>query len=295
MILIDLSQISYACFLAQIQGNKDVIIEEDLIRHMILNQIKNINVKFGQKYGELVIAADSYSWRYEAFPYYKASRKKIKDESGIDFNKLHKIINMIGQELNENFPYRFIKVDGAEGDDIIGTLCRTYGCKFPIEDSPFFREEKIEKILIISGDKDFPQLQLYTNIFQYDPIHKKDFIKVEEPITYLRAHIMNGDITDGIPNFLSSDNCKVIGQRQKPLYDKKVQEWVKQYPNQYCTDEMFMNYERNRKLIDLWCTPIQISNFILQTYKEQENKKSNVFNYLFKYGLNKLMERASDF
>ena len=51
------------------------------------------------------------------------------------------------QELKDNFPYRVIDVEGAEADDIIGTLCMEHGTILNSD----------EKILILSGDKDFVQ------------------------------------------------------------------------------------------------------------------------------------------
>src|ERR1019366_8266058 len=127
-------------------------------------------------------------------------RAVTKDKSGIDWDKFHDILNKVSDEIKNNLVYRFIKIDGAEGDDIIATITKYFGARFEPEDaSPFFNEpvghcgdymkdhgssnhtavkmememeKSVEKILIVSGDKDFPQLQLYNNVEQYDPIHK---------------------------------------------------------------------------------------------------------------------------
>ena len=58
-----------------------------------------------------------------------------------------------------------IQVDRAEADDIIGTLCNRFG-KMKTKDDI--------KILIISGDKDFAQLQKYANVEQYSKNKEMD-------------------------------------------------------------------------------------------------------------------------
>ena len=150
-------------------------ISEDNIRHMVLNSIRSYNSKFSNDYGELVVCCDgSRSWRKDVFPYYKANRKKNREESVLDWKKLFQIIDTIRDELAEHFPYRVLKVDGAEADDIIAVLARR------------FHEE--QPILIVSGDRDFIQLLQLENVSIYDPV-KKIF-------TYV-----NDRPTDGIGKF----------------------------------------------------------------------------------------------
>ena len=52
-------------------------------------------------------------------------------------------------------PYKVIQVERAEADDIIGTICTEHG-----------QQLGGEPILILSGDKDFQQLQTYSNVEQ---------------------------------------------------------------------------------------------------------------------------------
>ena len=60
--------------------------------------------------------------------------------------------------------------------------------------------------LIVSGDKDFQQLQRYDNVKRWSPNLNK-FIEPEDPQEFLKEHILKGDKSDGIPNILSNDNC----------------------------------------------------------------------------------------
>ena len=77
-----------------------------------------------------------------------------------------------------------LEVYGAEADDIIATLCGEL-------------EFDNGKTLILSGDKDFIQLQRYGNVTQYSPITKKFINGVELMSDYLNEHILKGDTGDG--------------------------------------------------------------------------------------------------
>ena len=78
----DLSQVMIATLMVQLGNHTNAELDENLLRHMILNSIRANKIKFGSDYGELVIAADARTtWRREMFPYYKANRKKNRDAS----------------------------------------------------------------------------------------------------------------------------------------------------------------------------------------------------------------------
>jgi hypothetical protein len=239
--------------------------------------------KFGPEYGEFVIACDNKNyWRKQLFPYYKANRKKSQAASELDWKAIFECLNKIRSELKEHFPYRIIDVESAEADDIIGTLCIEFG-------------NTNEKILILSGDKDFVQLQRYLNVRQYNPVLKK-FITHNNPEQFLKEHIIKGDAGDGVPNFLSPDNCLVVGERQKPISSKKLEVWVNQEPERFCTELMLRNYKRNEQLIDLTKIPDHISDKILESFAEQEGKKPNkLLDYFIANRLKNLTENIGDF
>ena len=207
MILLDLNQVMIANIMMQPGAVNNI--EENLIRHMVLNSIRMYNVKFKDEYGEMVICADDRKyWRRDVFPYYKASRKKDREASPFDWNLIFETLNKIRDELRDTFPYRVLQVDKTEADDIIGTLCHKHGVQL--------MNETTEKILILSSDKDFMQLQKFANVEQFSPAAKK-FLKTNEPEKFLREHIIKGDRDDGIPNILSSDDTFVTDKRQKPV------------------------------------------------------------------------------
>ena len=283
MIIVDLNQTMISNFMAQIGNHTNIPIEEDLLRHMVLNSIRSYNAKFKAEYGEMVIACDDKNyWRRQVFPYYKANRKKDREKSEIDWNAVFVILNKIREELKEYFPYRVIQVDTAEADDVIGTLVEEFG-------------NTSEKILIVSGDKDFKQLQSYMNVKQYDPVRKR-WLEERNPDRYLREHIMRGDRGDGVPNFLSKDDTFVVNARQKPLRDDKLSVWLDQEPEVFCDETMLRNYKRNQQLVDLSLIPDYIKTQIIEQYTAQEGKgRDKLFNYFIENRLKNLLTDIGQF
>lgn len=283
MIIMDLSQVMISNLMVQLGNHTNAELEEDLLRHMILNSIRSYNKKFKDEFGEMIIAADaSNNWRREIFPYYKANRRKAREKSEINWTMVFETLNKVRNEIKDNFPYRVIHVDGAEADDVIGTLVQTYG-------------DTSEKILILSGDKDFVQLQSYMNVKQFDPVQKK-WRTTNDPDTFVKEHIMRGDVGDGIPNFLSADNTFVVGSRQKPLSKKKMDNWIRMNPHDFCDEAMLRGYLRNQQLVDLKFIPIHIKDNIMLQYNEQANKgREKLFNYFIEKRLKNLMETINDF
>lgn len=282
MIIVDLNQVMISNFMAQVGNHTNITIDENLFRHMVLNSIRSYNQKFKAEYGEMVIACDAgNNWRRDVFPYYKANRKKARQKSDVDWNTVFESLNKVRDELRDYFPYRVIHIDKAEADDIIGTLCAIHGDNEPV--------------MIVSGDKDFRQLQVYKNVKQYDPVRKR-MIADKDPKRYLKEHIMRGDMGDGVPNFLSKDDTFVVGGRQKPLREEKLNNWIEMDPSEFCDDEMFRNYKRNEILVDLSMTPQSIKDQVVTVYNEQAGKtRAKLFNYFIDNKLKHLMESINEF
>lgn len=283
MIIVDLSQVMISNLMMQLGNHTNTEVEEDLLRHMVLNSIRSYNKKFKDEYGEMIIACDAgNNWRRQIFPYYKANRRKSREKSELNWTQIFDALHKIRNELKMFFPYRVIQVESAEADDIIGTLVMTHG-------------DTNEKILILSGDKDFVQLQRYSNVKQYDPVQKK-FRTTNDPDRFIKEHIMRGDNGDGIPNFLSSDDCLVVGERQKPVASKKLDVWVNQKPEEFCDERMLRNYHRNQQLVDLSFIPNEIQQNVLVEYEAEAGKdRKNLFNYFIDKKLKNLIESINEF
>ena len=288
MIIVDYSGIA----LASIIINKTF--DEQLIRHMILNSLRMYRTRYKEEYGELVLAVDaSNNWRKTAFPQYKASRKKTQKESTFDWSEAFRILNKIREEIAENFPYTVVRVDGCEADDVIGTLVT----RNPDPN----RDYDPEKIMIVSSDRDFLQLQKYKFVKQYSPLLKKE-LSVDNPRVWLQTHIIKGDKGDGVPNILSDDNVFVEGFRQTPITQKKIDSIIEDLEEGELlyAASWYRNYCRNKKLIDLSETPKElrreiINNFMADKPDTRWMRRGKVFPYLVENKCNELIKSAQEF
>ena len=290
MILIDFTQIAIGSLMVALHKAADNKIDEDLVRHLVLNNIRYYRSRFKEKYGELVICCDSrHYWRRDYFPHYKATRKKEREASGLDWDNIFTNLNQVRDEIKEHFPYKVIEVYGAEADDIIAVLTR---------------ERNDDVTIIISSDKDF--IQLHNNIIeQYSPVTKK-LINGKDPVNYLREHIIRGDRSDGVPNILSADDTFTEGKRQKPLRKTVVGELLDMMtamdPEMLHTlakcprDTWIRNWQRNETLIDLTKIPTSLVHEILVEFDEVKvGDRSNLFNYFVEKRLNNLVENLGEF
>jgi len=279
MILIDYNAVAIA---SGLQYKNDL--DENLIRHTILNSLRLYRNSFKDKYGELIICGDGKNnWRKEVFPNYKYKRSESKSKSDVDWNELYRIIYKVYDEISDNFPYKTILVDECEADDVIATL---------VERTQEFGQ--YEAVIIISADKDFAQLQRYDNVRQYSPL-KKQFINESNPRKQLLELILKGDASDGIPNVLSPDNSFADGIRQTPLRRTIIDKLIEDL--KCMGDEVYRNYCRNKKLIDLTETPNSVKSKILNSFEEQDkwNNRGKVFPFLVEKRCRMLLEDIKDF
>lgn len=300
MIIVDFNQTAISTLMAELAGRTDVEIRKDLIRHMIINAIRSYRTKFGAEFGELVIACDNKKyWRKDKFPYYKAGRKKARQDSGFDWKLIFDTLSEIRAELHQFFPYAVIDVEGAEADDVIAILCEWSQTNGHKSADGLFGEPEPQPVLILSGDHDFIQLQKYKNVSQYSPIHKK-WIKPDQSINhYLMEHIIKGDKGDGIPNILSPDETFVTETRQKPVTSKKLEAWqtinIDEFHTQVDT-ETARNFQRNRYLIDFSYIPDTVRNNILEAWIHGPKKdRSQLLNYFIEHRMKNLIDHLGDF
>ena len=282
MILVDFSAIAVANIAVQ------KLNDENMIRHMILNTLRMYRTKYKDKYGELVLACDGpNNWRKSHYPQYKANRKKTRDTSSFDWNAAFTIMNNVREEIKENFPYKVLHIDGCEADDIIATV---------VENTQEFCQ--YEDVMIISGDKDFVQLQKYDNVTQFSPVQKK-LVTEKNPRAFLIEQIMRGDTSDGVPNVLSDDDVFVESRRQTPLSKKKLDIIIEDLNDGELlyAASWYRNYCRNKKLIDLAETPQDLKNEIIREFNSQDpwHNKGLVFPYLINKRCNQLIESVQEF
>ena len=276
MVLIDFTQTIIAGLMAQLKMNGGEV-SEDMLRHMILNSVRNYQKKYAPDYGEIVLCTDSsHTWRKDFYPMYKANRKKTRDASDLDWKMLFDTLQVVKEEIRDNFPYRYMYVEQCEADDIIAILVK----------------HAREKVMIVSGDKDFQQLHKYDYVKQWSPNLNK-LITCDNPDLFLKEHILTGDKSDGIPNILSNDDCFVEGIRQTPLRKGIKDSYLRMTIEK--DDKYYRNYLRNQTLIDLEFIPQNIEDKILNEYENTIPVKGKVFDYLRVHRLNELLNHVEDF
>jgi hypothetical protein len=281
MILIDYSQIALSNIIVQ------KLNDEQMIRHMILNSIRMYNKKYRDEYGQMIICADGMNtWRRDFFPNYKANRRKGREESPLDWTEIFRILHLVRDEIKENLPYKVIHMDGCEADDIIGTLA--------MQTQEFGQHEPV---MIVSSDKDFIQLHKYSNVKQFSPIQKK-MVGDPNPRTYLWNHIFRGDAGDGVPNVLSGDDTFISESKQTPLRQTRIDDWIHNADRlrEVMPEELYRNYQRNKKLIDLTEIPEDTQQSIINNFNSQKPAlRMRVLNYLIKKRCTNLIEVVEEF
>jgi hypothetical protein len=304
MIITDLSQIiSATIYMGDAAScvknpSKD---STNIVKHSVFNSIRHNYNTHKAKYGKMILACDSGSWRYDVFPEYKYQRKvkRAADTSGIDWAYVNEIKTEIYTDLEKYFPFPLIKLPRCEGDDIIGVLTKYLSIQ-PGEEDIFGNIDK-ENILIISSDRDNYQLhQLGKHVKQWSPMDKK-LVGPKTPARIaLIEKIVKGDSGDGVPSIKSSNKTFVDGIRQKPISEKYLQTFYSNNnPIEAClTEDEKINYLRNEQLVSYDKIPEDIQEAILLCYNEQTQKthsKPGLMNYLTQNRMVNLLGQIHDF
>lgn len=258
-------------------------LEEDLLRHMTLDSLRATILPFKRNHGEIVLACDSKkSWRRDIFPYYKANRQQVKDASGLDWKLIFQSLDLIKAELKEFFPHKVLEVEGCEADDIIAVLAKL--------------KSSSEQVIIVSNDKDFLQLQKYPNVKQWRKYDEK-YITSDNPQAFLKEHIIRGDRSDGVPNFLSPDDTFVTGTRQKSINKNSLDAWLNMTPKDICqNDNQSRWYNRNEMLINFDYISPSITDGIITAYNETKTGNRNkLLNYFISKKMKSLIGSLGDF
>jgi hypothetical protein len=297
MILVDYSQVALSAILTfqrELKGTESEV--KNLIRHVTLSTIKSYKKKYGKEYGDLVICCDGRKyWRRDYFPHYKAGRKKARDASDLNWTLIFDTLSEMRNDLAKHFPYKVMHLERCEADDVIAALTKW------AQENELVQEglvEESQKILILSSDKDFKQLQLYPNVKQWSPMQKKYINATQrEIIEYKIEHVVKGDAGDGIPNILSKDDVFVTGERQKPMSAKRLKEFVENGFIACKNDDERRNWQRNINLVDFDHIPDDVRSEIVSTYINTKpiGDKMAIMNYLIANKCRLLLDELEDF
>lgn len=298
MILVDYSQVALSAILTfqrELKGTDSEV--KNLIRHVTLSTLKSYKKKYGKEYGEMVIACDGRKyWRREFFQYYKAGRKKARDASDLNWQLIFDTLSEMREDIKNHFPYRVVHVDRAEADDVIATMAKWVQTNDLVQEGLM---EEPQKVLILSSDKDFKQLQAAWDVKQWSPMQKKYVTATKKEIRdWMIEHIVKGDSGDGVPNILSPDDIFLQeGSRQKPVSAKRLQEFIENGFDACRDDNERRNWHRNSTLVAFEHIPADVENEIIETYLSNKPKgdKMSVMNYLIEHRCRLLLDDLDDF
>lgn len=263
-------------------------LDPEKLKYVILNSLRANIKRFKLDYPDIVIAVDNGDggyWRRDIASYYKGNRKKHRDESDWDFDVIFKVVNSLKDGLVANFPYKILDIKRCEADDVAGVLVKHFHAKY-------------EKIMLVSSDGDWSQLQKYNNIKQYNPVMAKQ-VKPKHggPGAVLKHKIIKGDRKDGIANILSAGDSVITETKQKMITNKNYTKWMtSNNPEEFCTPEMLARYKENERLLDLYQVPEKYENDILEAFNNYVlPKKSLIYPYLVTNGFSDMCNNISDF
>lgn len=298
MIVIDYSGVAIAAimmFQEDLHKPDDEL--ENIIRHVILSSIKNIKKRHNREYGPtMVIACDGQDyWRKDIFPHYKASRKKEREKSDIPWEKIHRYMDLVREELREHFPYKVIRVNKAEADDVFAVIVNDIALNSTTKVGLYDEEEPV---LIVSSDKDLKQLLVRPSVKMW--LHRDNkFAKLEEPVKmFLRRLILTGDTGDGVPNVFSPNDSFVAGIRQKPATEKKMAPLLeaKNMADAAPDDLIKQRILENAKLIAFNFIPEYVQEEIREAYHAPVGgNKMTIFNYLASKKMKQMLEDIEEF
>ncbi len=316
MIIVDLSQTVIASVNAGLRQDANRMkeynapVDEGLILHVIYSSLLNIRKKFSKEFGKMILACDGPNvWRKDFFPYYKAARKKAKEDGVIDYKMVYRVMDKVKKDCAEFMPWPTIQVEGAEGDDVIGVIAGRGD----------------DRTIIVSGDRDMAQLGKTLLVRQWDHVRKEwvlptyDVVTTENKVKKTETvmmtpwqsviyKIIKGDTGDGVPNLFSDDDVFVNeSKKQKPIKMVDVARWLEMVTDDedackaaICgEDEMLRkNWDRNSALVNLKRIPDELVGAILYKYDEQMKKRvtsMDVTNYLMANRMRRLMEDVQYF
>lgn len=301
MIIIDYSSSSIAAltggFMDELNtGDYEKI--ENIARHAILSTIKSYKKRFADKFGTtIVIAVDnSHYWRRDFFPAYKHGRKKSREDSGINWELIHRAMDATKKDLVENFPYKVIDVDGAEADDVMAVISTLSPPKTDV--FSLFDDDGPEKTLVITTDKDMSQLLIHKHIKIWNPRLQKQVSLDETPKMFLKRLILTGDSGDSIPGVFSPIDTFVAGIRQVPCTQKKMKPLLEasNMVDAASTIELKTRIEQNTTLIDFTRIPDWVRENIVNAYNQPSTKnKMDIMKYLISKDMKLMLKDLEQF
>jgi len=289
VMVVDISNLSIATIMNNFTPKTQNEINISTIRHIVLDTIRHNVQKFKGEYPDVVLAFDDNKyWRRDRAWYYKKKRKIEHETSDWDWDRLNSFLHPVYDELRQILPYRSLRVDYAEADDIIGVVTKTAVAAG-------------KRVLIVAADGDFIQLQKYSGVVQWSPTQKK-YVKPKfgSPRNDLRMKIIKGDAKDSIACIKMRNDyivTKVAGERAPQIRANELEKWLElDDPTTDMNNEWALRYKENEIMRDLDFIPQDIANNINDAYNApKQGNKAKMEKYFMEMKLIRMFDKMSDF
>lgn len=190
------------------------------------------------------------NFRKSVYPAYKENRRIAK--KSYDVGKIHRYIqNVLFPELQvkETYGYHFLRVAGAEGDDVIAAVLKRLGGQYSLK-------------VLIASDRDFLQLsdvcQLNLQGQEVLPMIGEEQVSPQE---YLQCKILMGDGSDNIGQVFKKVGAK---RALKLVRDKeKLKKMLKE------SQDAAKQYFLNKKLISFDEMPKELEDKIAEAASKE--------------------------
>ena len=181
-------------------------------------------------------------------PSYKGTRNSNEWPFTVDRKIWRKYKEQFAKELAPLFRARAIACEDAEGDDVVYAAAKLFS-------------GKSDDVIVVTHDSDLLQLN-FPKVKVFDHI-SCNFMTVDDPVKYLDIKVLAGDDSDNIHgmSFIKPKTGKLDFTVKNRFGKGTAATFIQSFPNVY--DVAKNNgwgdqYMRNRKLIDLSCTPPEV-------------------------------------
>ena len=108
MILLDFSQTMIGSFMPM--GKGSIVVEEDLLRHTVLNSIRQYKHQFHVDASGLLFVVILQRTLERVFSRIQ-NRKKRRETDSTDWTSLFEFLHQMIEDLREYFPYKVMRVE----------------------------------------------------------------------------------------------------------------------------------------------------------------------------------------
>ena len=209
---------------------------------------------------DIIFAMDdklSHSFRKELYPEYKAHRALVKRQFQLQPIKDY-IVDVIFKELDveHQYGYHLVKVDGAEGDDVIATTIMRL-------------KDNYVGMFLIASDHDFLQIEGLRVFDLFGKEARRDLGgEIVSAHDYLVGKILMGDRSDNIQQVLARCGPKTALKwtKDKDALKKILKE----------DQALASRYLLNKKMIDFNAIPKDLSDRILESVNAELYKNTKL-------------------